>query len=100
MALQAKRGYQPSKEQWGPHLSSYLADLTGRAQVLHQPDGERGNGSLPPHLHAGVRQFCPNRACDGHVDVSNEAPFQCRRPIARLYRGVAEEGATHTLVER
>ncbi|GFY98933.1 hypothetical protein Acr_13g0003340 [Actinidia rufa] len=57
-----------------------------RIWLIHQaglqfpisPMLKRGDGTLPPHLHASVRQFCLNRACGGHVDASNGENLQCQ----------------------
>ena len=63
-----------------------FANPLSRALDPNHPDAEGSDGELPSHLHAGVCQLCLNSACGGHVDTSDEAPFQCRGPIARLYR--------------
>ncbi|GFS36601.1 hypothetical protein Acr_00g0046910 [Actinidia rufa] len=72
---------------WGSHPGSYLVAPLGRALVPNYPNTERGDGGLPPYLHAGVYQLCPNCACGGHFDAPNEAPLQCREPFARLHHG-------------
>ena len=76
-----------------------MANPPGWAPIPNKPNIEGGDGALPPFLHAGVHQLCPNRARKGHVDVSDEAPLQCRGLVARLHRGAPEKGATHTLLD-
>ncbi|GFZ18529.1 hypothetical protein Acr_27g0002680 [Actinidia rufa] len=77
----------------------YLADPPSWAPVSHHPDAEGDDGTLPPHLHAGLYQLCLNRAHNGYFDAQSGAPLQCRGPTSCLYCGAAEEGARHTLLK-
>ncbi|GFS30025.1 hypothetical protein Acr_00g0009740 [Actinidia rufa] len=60
-------------------IQTWLIHQAG-LRILHQPNAKRGDGTLPSHLHAGLRQFRPSCACSGYFDVPDEAPFQCLRP--------------------
>ncbi|GFS35098.1 hypothetical protein Acr_00g0037820 [Actinidia rufa] len=89
----AQRGCKLSRGQWGPNPSSYLADPSSRASIHHQPNVERGDGTLPPHLHVGLYQPRPN------CDVTSRAPLQYCGHTSCVYRRTTEEGAGYTLLQ-
>ena len=57
----------------GSNSNSDLADPSSWASVSHKPDAEGSNGTLSPHLHASVNEFCLDRACGGHIDAPSRA---------------------------